>query len=249
MIFSGYDNVESIVKLESEDEQKCMFDFVVKMKDAVPDPSSTFGVFQKKPEEIMLLPGLKHTFAKFIENVKKFDKRNRKTNLSIKLGVAKKSKPFFKAKNRSTAKKLKLPTIKEIKDQMLSYMKKQGITKQFTITSSENPSTFLFQCEFCRWCGNVIVNSDGKILLSNVQRHYKQGQCEKKLKKKSNTSSTTLITGYFPSPSLDSRFEPSMDVDGIHFQNSADTTNDEVITPKNLQPPAGIHVNIENSGR
>ena len=48
MIFSGYDNFESIVKLESEDEQKCMFDFVVKMKDAVPDQSSTFGVFQKK---------------------------------------------------------------------------------------------------------------------------------------------------------------------------------------------------------
>ena len=190
MIFSGYDNVESIVKLESEDEQKCMFDFVVKMKDAVPDLSSTFGVFQKKPEEIMLLPGLKHTFAKFIENVKKFDKRNRKTNSSIKLGVAK--KPFFKAKNSSTAKKLKLPTIKEIKDQMLSYMKKQGITKQFTITSSENPSTFLFQCEFCRWCGNVIVNSDGKILLSNVQRHYKQGQCEKNATCSSCTTKSSL---------------------------------------------------------
>ena len=43
MIFSRYDSVKSIVKLESDDKQKSMFDFVVKMKNAVPDPSSTFG--------------------------------------------------------------------------------------------------------------------------------------------------------------------------------------------------------------
>ena len=62
-MFTGYDNVEWIVKLELEEEQKRMFDFVVMMKDAVPDPTSTFGIFEKNPENITLLPGLKHAFA------------------------------------------------------------------------------------------------------------------------------------------------------------------------------------------
>ena len=72
-----------------------MFDFVVMMKDAVPDPTSTFGIFEKNPENITLLPGLKHAFAKFIEKVKNIGKTN---SSSISLGVEKKSKTSFKAK-------------------------------------------------------------------------------------------------------------------------------------------------------
>jgi hypothetical protein len=68
------------------------------MKDMVPDPRATFEIFEKKPENIMLLPGLKHVFTKFIENVKKFDKRKQKTTSSINLGIEKKSKTVFKAK-------------------------------------------------------------------------------------------------------------------------------------------------------
>lgn len=249
---SGYDNVESIVKLGDEKEQNKMFQFVVDMKDAVPDPKATFGIFEKKPESIKLLPGLEPIFKKFIDKVKNF--ANRKSGSStVSLSVEKKSKPTLKAK-KIVEKKLTsvvVPTVKDIEKQMTKYMVKIDITKPFKVTPTENPLTFSFLCEYCRWIGMVTVNREGKALLSNVQRHFKS-QCEKKFSKKGNSSKSATLTDFYKFKSA--RFEEGMDRDGIHFHNHSATSQNSNVqeateNPKNSNPPAGIHDTIENSGR
>ena len=261
IVFSGYDNVTSIITLESEDEQKRMFDFIVKTKKSVPDPKATFGIFEKEPENLMLLPGLKHIFGKFIDRVKKFESRRKS---SVSLGVQKKSKGTFKAKHAAANTKsdpIVVPTIKEIEKQMSSYMAKNSITKPFTITSTEDPLNFAFKCEHCRWIGIINISKQGKALLSNVTRHF-PNQCNKNFTKLkaanatqnvSRSSKVSTLPEYFKYQS--NRFEEKMDKEGVHFrshstprQNSKEDTSCSK-SSKNLMLPAGIPDTTENSGR
>ena len=47
-----------------------MFDFIIMMKDVVEKPDKLFGIFQKNPEKVMMLPGLVPVFETFIKGVK-----------------------------------------------------------------------------------------------------------------------------------------------------------------------------------
>ena len=67
MTFSGYATIDAIIRLEKEDEQKQMFEFVVSMKDVIDDKKKMFGIFASKPENVTILPGLKTVFEKFID--------------------------------------------------------------------------------------------------------------------------------------------------------------------------------------
>lgn len=235
-----------------------MFDFVI--KDAIPDPESAFGIFYKKPESIMILPGLKPVFVKFIESIKRLNKKD--NSGKSQLGKSKTQKPIFKAKTILPSEHvLPLPSISDINKQMSDRMTKQSFKKPFSINSTDSQSKFYFICGLCKWTGIILIKSDGKILLSNVQRHYKS-QCEKK--KSRSTSKLMLLTGYLETNSNIARFNHSMDEEGVHFKTHNDapsTSNDsesktqstcnadaKKIESKNLFLPVGTHISIGTSG-
>ena len=58
MKFSGYETIDSVLKLKSKDEIEKMFSFVKTMADVVEEKDAMFGIFSKCPEKVMLLPGL-----------------------------------------------------------------------------------------------------------------------------------------------------------------------------------------------
>ena len=58
MEFSGYTKRKSIVKLADKKEISKMFEFVKSMSGVIEDKKAMFGVFDKCPNKVMLLPGL-----------------------------------------------------------------------------------------------------------------------------------------------------------------------------------------------
>ena len=58
MKFSGYETIDSVLKLKSKDEIEKMFSFVKTMADVVEEKDAMLGIFSKCPEKVMLLPGL-----------------------------------------------------------------------------------------------------------------------------------------------------------------------------------------------
>ena len=70
MKFSGYDNLESILKLKCKKEINKMFKFVVKRVTLVQDKDDMFGIFAEDISILEMLPGLKPTFKRFLGKVK-----------------------------------------------------------------------------------------------------------------------------------------------------------------------------------
>ena len=98
LLFSGYQTIDAVIKLESEEEVKRMFDFVVKIKDVVEDQEKMFGIFASKPENIVIIPGLKPVFAKLIQVAKDLKSPGKK-----KASLKPKTHSFLKAKTQKKA--------------------------------------------------------------------------------------------------------------------------------------------------
>ena len=45
-------------KLRKEEKRKEMFEFAIDMVDQIPDRRKIFGIFEKNPEKVRILPGL-----------------------------------------------------------------------------------------------------------------------------------------------------------------------------------------------
>lgn len=229
MIFSGYQTIDAIIQLENEEEVKRMFEFVVMMKEGVEDQEKMFGIFANKPENIIILPGLKPVFEKFIQGVKKLKNPNAK--------IKAKNKVAFKATKKVVREKkaIELPTLGSLNHQMRCWMKKQSIDKTFLIHCTENPSSFLFTCEHCKWKGHIVTKSEGKVCLSNVQRHYRFDRCDKNHMKPS-ASSSKKVKDFFTSPPSKSSQETSLPIltqqqeiseKAVDFQTNLDLTKDD----------------------
>ena len=74
MLFSGYETIDDIITLQNEEEKIKMFQFVTTMKDIIENQEEMFGSFSKMPEKVMVLPGLKTVFNKFINSLIQFKK-------------------------------------------------------------------------------------------------------------------------------------------------------------------------------
>ena len=64
--FSGYADVDSMLRLKKPDEMKKMFKFAVEMIDLVPNKDDMFGIFSRKNEKVCVLPGLELSFERFL---------------------------------------------------------------------------------------------------------------------------------------------------------------------------------------
>ncbi len=269
--FCGYNNIDAIIKLEKEEEVKKMFDFVVKMKHAVRDREKVFGIFESNPEDIMVLPGLQPFFDKFVQGVKRLKKTGKDPN---KLDV--KSRTIVKAKKRIVPKVVQIPRVEDIEQQMRNWMSKHEVKEQFKIQTTENPANFEYSCHTCSWKGQIVLDSEGKVCLSNVQRHYRKNRCLNRPSSSnaSSTSSSKKMQNFYkpidslpkaqPRSKLKLKQTEKVFEDGVDFTphgtNStdksdiaADVTENEKNEyqekdPKNLQLPVGHHENIEPNG-
>ncbi len=55
---SGYETIESILKLRYREELNKMFDFIKSVSDIIEDKEEMFGVFKSNPNKVTLIPGL-----------------------------------------------------------------------------------------------------------------------------------------------------------------------------------------------
>ncbi len=55
---SGYETIESILKLRHQEELNKMFDFIKSVSDIIEDKEEMFGVFKSNPNKVTLIPGL-----------------------------------------------------------------------------------------------------------------------------------------------------------------------------------------------
>lgn len=244
MLFCGYETVDAVIKLEKEEEQMKMFEFVVSMKDVIEDPHKIFGIFVNKPEKIMILPGLKTVFEKFIELVK-----NHKNPKSI----CKKTKPKTKKINKVDTPKLKskslnesnsnvliLPTLQDLRDQMQSWLNKQSKKMTFNIENTENVSHFLYTCGNCKWKGHLIANSKGKVCLSNVQRHYRNDHCSKNSKKPAPCHFKP-VSQFFPPLSQPTQDKTSESPSSSNFSIDLTSSESSSISQEGDPMEEGIH--------
>ena len=264
MIFCGYESITSIMKLESEEERKKMFQFVVMMKDAVGDPKKMFGIFASVPEKVMVLPGLVPVFDEFIQNVKKL----KSTVTPIQLGTERSKTQKIRVNKVVVISNI---TAEDVVKQMEVWFRKQKVTQKFNVTSIAGTNSFQYTCLECKWKKLIPVDANGKTFLSNVQRHYRSKRCDSLKKKTTATASqASNLQNFFPrdethafassssptgvvksdqrSHSLDVQFENHSWKESLPETTNKETEKEET-NPKNLLPPAGHLGNTELSGR
>ena len=234
------------------------------MKDVVEDKAKIFGMFASKPENIVILPGPKPVFEKFVQGVKNLKNPKKKSHLKPK------NKTIMKAKEKAAQneKVIKIPTIEDLTLQMKSWMSKQSIQKPFAFENTTNPSTFLFICSNCKWKNHVTSNAKGTVCLSNVQKHFRSSERCKKIKTNTLSTASKTIPQFFKKPSASSsksqsifneeqrNLEPIHDNSGVDFNSEVDLTKDTEeesmetndTGSKNLQLPVGHLENIETNG-
>ncbi len=59
LIYCGYDTPEAVLKLREHGELDQVFTFMKSISDIVEEKEALFGIFQKEPQRLCLLPGLK----------------------------------------------------------------------------------------------------------------------------------------------------------------------------------------------
>lgn len=70
LIYSRYKTYESIITLKEQTvEVEGMISFIKDMSDIIDEKEEIFGIFSQHPQKLMILPGLKPIFSKFIEKV------------------------------------------------------------------------------------------------------------------------------------------------------------------------------------
>lgn len=163
-----------------------MLDFVIMLKDTVPDQEEMFGIFSKVPEKVMILPGLQPVFNSFIQAVidyKKTQQPSQKRNTKVPTSTQSPKRVLQKKKGKPDVQKLFID-IEQLREQMRKWLLKHDYREDFNIEETSSTGTFLFTCGSCFWKAHL-TNSNGKQSpsLSNIQRHYSSNRCENLVKK------------------------------------------------------------------
>ena len=196
MVFCGYNNIESIIKLKEEQEVSKMFKTVVELQELIPEEEKDemFGIFKKNPSLLRILPGIEPRFQTFLKKVETHCPHH---TANGKRGTKRPMKTM--ALNLKDNKKLK-PTENDLKNRLYDWFLKElpkrgkDITikeAMVTFTLKENPNgSFTFNCLKCK-SPYIIPNAEPtKISISNATRHItKHCWLNESNKKKSNANS------------------------------------------------------------
>ncbi|CAB4013594.1 Hypothetical predicted protein, partial [Paramuricea clavata] len=173
--FSGYETIDSVLKLKSKDEIEKMFLFVKTMADIVEEKDAMFGIFSKCPEKVMLLPGLEPVLTKFLDAVEKL--KSEKSSKKIPKDSAKK---ITMTKPTSSCPPL---SVSEIHKRMLNWIHNQPEAKEklaqvglkpvdsFKITELKDSRDCHYVCKVCQVKIALPTTNKGAVSISNAQRH------------------------------------------------------------------------------
>ena len=183
--FSGYTDVYGILELRKEEKRKEMFEFAIDMVDQIPDRRKIFGIFEKIPEKVRILPGLNFMFNSFLNECEKVSKKQSEIPVPEEESKQRESKrvkrkdPTQNSLQPSSSKRRNaIETIDMVKLRLDSWMKKQKFDHlQYTITEADEVKCF--ECLNCKRKINLGRNDDGNSVLSNVHRHFKKDECSK----------------------------------------------------------------------
>ena len=80
--FSGFEDVDSVLRLKRPEEVTKMFNFVIEMIDIIPNKEEMFRIFAAKPEKVRITPGLQGPFQKFLAEVEKLKPKEKSVIIS-----------------------------------------------------------------------------------------------------------------------------------------------------------------------
>ena len=200
LIFTGYETCESILTLSNENELNEVFGFIRETLDLIDesDKKRMLGIFEKLPQKVSLLSGLKPVLGKFIQAVRSF-KYPAKTFENV---LQPKRRKISSHKSESVVREPDNITInfsvssdrsETLKGKMLTWLNKKpncqkyakqidfAIVDTFKFTqsnssfpyssSSSRETNFIFHYCVCRIEIVMTKKQNGSILLSNAQRH------------------------------------------------------------------------------
>ena len=277
MTYAGYETISSVSKLESSEERAKWISFIVSMHGAMgnEEGKKVFGKFYNIPEKLMILPGLETAFYDFVKTVKKLQSSHSSSDSQSKVLKSASSTSITKSSKQKSSKqkliKVVHTTVDDVKEKMREWFSNQNMAdRSFSLSTLENDENkFAYCCGGCKWKINICRDADGKVRLSNVQRHYRDKQCSKKKSnankvEQSKQSEHSRIGSYFSvkqfeytSPDSGSGSSSTFVID----ENSSDTQfvnhswknrDDEIEIeeiPKNEQASGGTQDSTETSRR
>ena len=179
MKFAGYIDTKGILDLRKKEKREKMFHFVADMIEQVPDRKKMFGLFENIPEKVTILPGLECTFFSFLDECEnlsrkkidfldpKMESERRKRKASVQ--------PSTPMNKKSTE------TIEMVESRLNKWMEKNEHNGSFSITEADGVK--FFHCLNCQKKLKLNKHTEGKSILSNIHRHFKQKECIRQTKK------------------------------------------------------------------
>ena len=235
MIFCGYNNRESIIRLKDENEVSKMFSTVIELQELVPEhqKDEMFGIFRKNPSLLKILPGIEQGFQRFLKKVE-----NLVPNVPINAKMSKKRPNKLISHELSTTDK-KRPTVNDLKERLRVWFEKELPTRAnntsveeamglFTIKENANKS-FEFKCLKCNTPCIIPNGETSKISISNATRHITRN-CwlnDKKKRKLDTDSNQSTVSSYF----IQRRVFVPRSPEDCDF-NFANSTTKQTSTPK-----------------
>ena len=173
--FCGYATRNSILELKTKEKQDAMISFARENHTCLSEEAKekTFGMFALHPEKLCILPGLQNTFNEFLQSIdgKSVKSRNSQSGSRKRKLVLSPPSTSASIKTKKTAVHL---TAENVRDQMKKWTKGEKMKEKnikFEITSTEGIEGFGYKCLLCNWFRTILLEDNGKMLLSNIQHH------------------------------------------------------------------------------
>ena len=176
MKFAGYSDTNGVLDLRKKEKREEMFLFVVDMIDQVPDRRKMFGLFENIPEKVTILPGLEFIFSSFLDECEKLSrKKSDVLDPKIKSKIAERRKRKASVPPSTLMDKKSPETIEMVESRLNKWMKKNEHNGSFSITEADGVK--FFHCLNCQKRLKLNKHTEGKSILSNIHRHFKQKEC------------------------------------------------------------------------
>ena len=190
-----------------------MFKFVSDSQELVEDKKSMFGIYAPNVKLLAISPGLKTTFKHFITKVEELipnlSKRAKRTALRDPESSSKsKAKTIRSTSGESLSKEVKLTTVKDLEQRLLTWISKEVVKRNKDVSEEEHrksfelkatgSNSFLFTClqSNCREpCVLRYADKSSSVNMYNAHRHITQS-CWLRPNKKPNFS-TPVVGNFF----------------------------------------------------
>ena len=128
---------------------------------------------------------------------------------------------------------------------MRKWLLKHKFDEGFKIENTKSETTFEYTCLSCCWKTHIVINKNGKAVLSNAQRHYTSNRCQKSKKKLRESSSFKVLNlNYFVKETKTAR-KKNIPTGHIDFQQEPGSSGSIVSTEVSTKEIESISIDEE----